>query len=299
MSTLNLHHLRLFRAVARDGTLTGAAQGLNISQSAVSTQIKALEGALGQDLFLRSGRSLILTEAGRIALDHAEEIFRAAEDLSATLKTASAPRQALRIGALATLSRNFQIAFLTPIVGRDDVEVVLRSGSQETLLRGLEALSLDVVLTNLVPARDASSPYLVQRLDEQPVSLIGSPARLPGPEGSIEEVLRTHPLVLPTPETSLRAGFDALADRLGIVPRIAAEADDMAMLRLLAREDAGVAVIPPIVVKDELDAGTLVEFARLDGITEVFCAVTIRRRFPNPLLAEVLGKRAEAGPGAA
>ena len=71
MSTLNLHHLRLFRAVARDGTLTGAARGLNISQSAVSTQIKALEASLGQNLFERAGRALILTEAGRIALAHA------------------------------------------------------------------------------------------------------------------------------------------------------------------------------------------------------------------------------------
>ena len=78
MSTLNLHHLRLFRAVARDGTLTGAARALNISQSAVSTQIKSLEAALGHDLFERRGRNLVLSEAGRIALDHADEVFRAA-----------------------------------------------------------------------------------------------------------------------------------------------------------------------------------------------------------------------------
>jgi len=139
MANINLHHLRLFRAVAQDGTLTGAARSLNISQSAVSTQIRALESALGHDLFERNGRSLLLTEAGRIALDHAEEIFLAADNLSATLRTSGAKRQALRVGALSTLSRNFQLAFLEPIIGRDDVEVVLRSGSQESMLRGLDA----------------------------------------------------------------------------------------------------------------------------------------------------------------
>lgn len=288
MATINLHHLRLFRAVARDGTLTGAAKALNISQSAVSTQIKALETSLGHALFERSGRNLVMTEAGRIALDHAEEIFRAAEDLTATLRTAGTKRKALRIGALATLSRNFQVAFLEPIIGRDDVEVVLRSGSQENLLRGLEALSLDVVLTNLVPARDAASPFLVQRLDAQPVSLVGTPARLVAGATSVADILATHPLVLPTPETSLRAGLDAMIERLGIIPKIAAEADDMAMLRLLARADAGTVAIPPIVVQDELASGRLIEFAQLDEITEVFCAVTMRRKFPNPLLAEVL-----------
>ncbi len=288
MSTLNLHHLRLFRAVARDGTLTGAARALNISQSAVSTQIKSLEAALGNDLFERRGRNLVLSEAGRIALDHADEIFRAAENLTATLKRAEAKRRVLRIGALATLSRNFQIAFLDPLIGRDDVEVVLRSGTQELLLRALEAQSLDIVLTNLIPARDASSPYLVHTLADQPVSLVGSPDRLSGGEVNVASILASEPLVLPTPETSLRAGFDALLERLGIVPRIAAEADDMAMLRLLARADAGVAVIPPIVVQDELEAGRLKEYARLDDVREVFAAITIGRKFPNPLVNEVL-----------
>lgn len=291
MSALNLHHLRLFRAVAREGTLTGAARALNISQSAVSTQIKALEASLGHDLFERSGRNLVLSEAGRIALDHADEIFQAADDLTATLRSVGGKRKGLRIGALATLSRNFQIGFLRPIVGRDDVEIVLRSGTQESLLHGLDALSLDVVLTNLVPARDASSPYLIQRLAEQPVSLVGTPARAATENAQIQDLLSTQQLILPTPESSIRAGFDAMVERLGIVPRIAAEADDMAMMRLLARADAGIAIIPPIVVQDELASGSLVELARLNELTEVFCAVTVQRRFPNNLLAEVLVSR--------
>ena len=293
MAHLNLHHLRLFRAVAREGTLTGAARALNLSQSAVSTQIKALEASLGHDLFERRGRNLEITEAGRIALDHADDIFRTADHLSATLDSAEGQRRVLRIGALATLSRNFQMRFLEPVLGRDDVEVVLRSGTQDSLLRGLEGLSLDVVLTNLSPARDAGSPYLVSRLDDQPISLVGAPNRASATRQAVVDLIRKHPLILPTPETSLRAGFDALIDRHGlarhgIVHGIAAEADDMAMLRLLTRADVGVAVIPPIVVRDELEAGSLVELCRLEDLHEIFWAVTIRRRFPNPLLSEVL-----------
>lgn len=287
MAVLNLHHLRLFRAVARDGTLTGAAAALNLSQSALSTQIKALEAALGHDLFERRGRGLVLTEAGRIALDHAEAIFRTAEDLSATLKQAGTRRRALRVGALSTLSRNFQIGFLAPLIGRGDVEIVLRSGAQADLLRGLESLALDIVLTNLAPARDSASPYLVHALAEQPVSLIGPPPA-PGAPHGLAALLSAEPLILPTPETALRAAFDALASRLGVVPRIAAEADDMAMLRLLTRQGAGLAVLPPIVVQDELATGALVERAALDGITERFLAVTLDRRFPNPLVADLL-----------
>ena len=94
--------------------------------------------------------------------------------------------------------------------------------------------------------------------------------------------------VVPTRETGLRAAFDALAARLLVTPIYAAEVDDMAMIRLLARADAGLAVIPPIVVRDELQSGALVEASRLDGIGETFFAVTRERRFPNPLLRDVL-----------
>jgi LysR family transcriptional regulator, transcriptional activator of nhaA len=297
MARINLHHLRLFQAVATDGTITGAARRLNLSQSALSAQLKALEASLGHDLFERVGRGLVLTEAGRIALDHADTIFQTAEELSATLAEPGLTRRALRVGALATLSRNFQMQFLRPLIGRPDVEVVLSSGSQEELLRGLEGLAFDVVLTNLVPARDAASPWRVHRIDEQPVSLIGrthrlgrqAPAARPGgTQRPLAELLSSHPLVLPAPGTALRVSFDALVDRLGCRPSIAAEVDDMAMLRLLAREDAGLAVIPRIVVQDELASGLLVEVARLPDITETFLAVTRPRRFPNPLLAALL-----------
>jgi LysR family transcriptional activator of nhaA len=183
--------------------------------------------------------------------------------------------------------------FLEPLIGRDDVEVVLRSGTQAQLLRALDATTIDVLLTNMVPARDAASPYLVRRISEQPVSLVGTRSRLALAAQGLRTLLTTAPLILPTPETALRAGFDAMIERMGIVPRIAAEADDMAMLRLLARSNAGIAVIPPIVVQDELAAGLLYELFQLPDITEEFCAVTIARTFPNPLLAEVLGSAAE------
>jgi LysR family transcriptional activator of nhaA len=292
MSALNLHHLRLFRAVAHDGTLTGAARRLNLSASALSSQLKALEAALGQDLFERRGRGLVLTEAGRIALDHADAIFRTADDLSATLRETGGARRALRVGGLATLSRNFQMEFLRPLLGRADVEIILRSGGQTELLRGLEALALDVVLTNLTPPRDAASRYLIHHLAEQPVSLIGTPQRV-GQGLSMATLLASQPLILPTAETAIRGGLDALIARLGVVVNIAGEVDDMAMIRLLARADAGLAVIPPIVVQDELATGRLVEAHRLPGITEVFLAVTLERRFPNPLLGGLLARQQE------
>ena len=287
MAELNYNHLRYFHMVAHEGNLTRAAQQLNVSQSAVSTQIRQLEERLGQPLFERRGRSLVLTEAGRIALDHADAIFATGRELVATLEQSGQQRQALRVGSLATLSRNFQLAFLRPILGRPDVEVILRSGSAAELLNALAALHLDLVLTNQPPPADALTSFIVQRLDEQTVSLIGVPDFCP-PGLSLSERLASTPLVLPTAASGLRMGFDSLIDRLGVKPLIAAEVDDMAMMRLLAREGIGLAVLPPIVVRDELVSGALIETAQLPNLTEAFFGVTVERRFPNPLLAELL-----------
>ncbi|WP_282127588.1 LysR family transcriptional regulator [Roseobacter litoralis] len=291
MSEFNYHHLRYFWAVAHDGNLTRTAERLNLSQSAVSIQIKQLEAQLGHALFERRGRQLILTEAGRIALDHADAIFSAGRELVGTLEEQGRERQAIRIGSLATLSRNFQMEFLRPILDRSDVDIILRSGTSADLLRALEALNLDIVLINQPPARDAVTPFVSHRLSEQPVSLVGTPARLTG-NRSLPELLNTEPVILPIADTGIRIGFDAWTERLGIRPQIAAEVDDMAMMRLLARESVGLAVLPPIVVQDELNSGRLIEVGQLPDIGETFYAVTITRRFPNPILSDLLKSRA-------
>jgi LysR family transcriptional activator of nhaA len=288
MNDLNFHHLRYFHVVAHEGNLTRAAERLNVSQSAVSTQIRLLEERLGQRLFERRGKRLLLTEAGRIALDHADAIFAAGEELVNTLRERPSSRvQVLRIGSLATLSRNFQIGFVRRLLERDDVEIVIRSGALGDLLRQLEAHRLDVVLANIAPPRDTATPWISHVIDEQPVSLIGTVDRI-GENIGFELLLAREPLILPTVESSIRSGVDALLERLRIRPRIVAEVDDMAMIRLLVREGAGLAVVPPIVVRDELLNGRLAEAYRFPDLRETFCAITLPRRFPNPLLVTCL-----------
>ena len=291
MAALNYNHLRYFWAVAHDGNLTRAAGRLNLSQSALSAQIRKLEQQLGHALFERRNRTLELTEAGRIALDHADAVFAAGDELLGTLRQQGRVRAPFRVGALATLSRNFQLSFIRPLLGRPDVELILRSGGSNELMLALEAHQLDVVLTNHPLRRDALTPVVAHRLSDQAVSLVGLPAMADvGTDLSI--LLTRHPIVLPSVQSSVRLDFDALANRLGVSPQIAAEVDDMAMMRLLVREGAGLGVLPPIVVRDELAAGILAELAQLPQIREQFFAVTAARRFPNPFLGPLLGAQA-------
>ncbi|MFL1462191.1 LysR family transcriptional regulator [Roseococcus sp. DSY-14] len=298
MPSLNYHHLRHFWTIAREGGLTRAAAVLHVAPSALSAALRALEAELGQPLFERRSRRMELTEAGRIALDHAETIFRTGGELLDVLRgQGTAQRRILRVGAVATLSRNFVLGVLRPFAGRGDVELALRSGTLREMLALLDALALDLVLTN-APVAEAGRTNTL--LAEQPLALVGRPGkRLRLPHG-----LAGVPLLLPGPDSAVRQGFELWLDQAGVRPRVVAEVDDMALLRLLAREGHGIALVPPIVVQDELRAGLLAERAKVPGLREGFYAVTPRRRFPNPLVAEMLGggiaaKDAPAAPSSA
>ena len=288
MADLNYHHLKLFRAIAREGGLTRAAGRLNLSQSALSTQLQKLEVALGHPLFLRLGKRLELTEAGRIALDYADKAFDAGEELVRTLEgQPRRERQALRVGALTTLSRNFQLEFLRPLLDRDDVELVVRSGTMRELLAGLTAHTLDIVLTNSAVRRDAALDLHSHLIETQPVSLV-SRADVAPDTPVFPDWLRTMPLILPSLDSDIRVAFDRVMALAGVRPVILAEVDDMAMLRLLARESAALALVPPIVVQDELRSGILTEQHRFEDVFESFYAVVQERRFPHPLVRELL-----------
>ena len=285
---LNYHHLRYFRVIARELNLTRAATTLNLSAPALSVQLKQLEESLGHALFVRERGGLTLTEAGRLALDYADTIGRAGEELVDVMQHRNrGGRQVLRVGAVATLSRNFQLEFLRPVLHRGEVEVVIRSGAQRELLVALHAHEVDLVLSNQPARRDAERPWHSHLLAEQAVSLVGVPAwrakklRFPAD-------FRDVPVILPSMESNTRAAFDRLTAGAGARPRVMAEVDDMAMLRLLAREGEGLALVPPVVVRDEIESGVLVETHRIPQILETFYAITPSRRFPNPLVAELV-----------
>ena len=288
MAVLNYHHLRYFWMIANENNLTRAAERLHVSQSALSIQLRQLEDALGQKLFEREGKRLVLTEAGCIALDYANAIFRTGDELISLMHNRPAGnRQLVRVGAVSTLSRNFQMELIRPLLGRTDIELVLHSGSLRELLGQLGAHTIDLVLSNRSVPPDAHASWHCHLLDEQPVSLIGKPvedrAVLRFPED-----LQGAPLLLPSIESEIRAAFDFLLEHHGVRPLVIAEVDDMAMLRLLARNSGHLTLVPPVVVKDELRQGILVERHRISEIRERFYAITPTRRFPNAIVRELL-----------
>lgn len=288
MLSLNFHHLRIFWVITQSGGLTAAARRLNVSPSTLSTQLKELELRMGSPLFVRENKKLMLTETGRVVRDHCEVIFKTASELTRALGRNSTRRTlSIRIGSLATLSRNFQLAFIQPLLGRNDVEIELRSASLPDLLSGLRDHTIDIVLSNLPAPHAAETGWHSTLVHQQAVSLVGRPEEGRG-RVKFPDVLRQMPVMLPSAQSNIRVTFDLLMAQHQIEPNIIAEVDDMSMLRLLAGSRPALTLVPPVVVRHELSAGDLVERCRIPDLQERFYAITRERRFPNPLVHELL-----------
>lgn len=290
MRQLNFHHLYYFWRVAKEGHLTRTAQQLHVSQSALSSQIRQLQDRLGHELFSREGRSLVLTEMGHIVLEYAESIFSMSNELLALTESGDLQRlERLRIGSVATLSRNFQENFLRPVIGESKVKLVMRSASLEELLEMLRVHKLDLILSNRAVAADTSTPWRCQQIAEQCVCIVGPPGKQAN-SFRFPQDLQESLVLLPGPSSDIRSQFDMLCAEHGIEIAPYAEVDDMAMLRLLARDSGGLTVVPEVVVQDELRSGKLEKYFVLKNMAERFYAITAKRHFELVALKNLLEK---------
>jgi LysR family transcriptional activator of nhaA len=283
MSRLNYHHLNYFWQVAKVGNLTKTAEILHLSQSALSSQIKQLEEHIGNQLFTRENRKLILTDVGKTTFSYAESIFKLGNELENILNHGvKTEHQTLRIGMLSTMSRNFVETFITPVMNNPEVKLVIAARGQANLLNELSNHELDLILTNIEVRGSTKQSWQCQLLTKQPICVIGQPGL--ALSQNFNQAYQNVDWILPLTNTPIRAAFDGLCAQYQFQPNIIGEADDMAMLRLLTRDTKAVAVMPSVVVKDEIAAGKLTVYATLPNIFENFYVVTVQKQMSNTLV---------------
>lgn len=293
MAKINYHHLYYFWRVALSGSITRTADECHVSQSALSQQIKQLEHNMDAQLFDRVGRQLLLTDVGRKVLKYADDIFTTGDELQSFLQRGEiAAQRHIHIGVLTTLSRNFTESFITPLLSEHNVSFTLSTRGMTNLLNGLSSHELDLVLTNRsVTQQNDDAIWQNHLVSRQSVSIIGATEQKTAKR--FPQDYENVKWVLPTGITEIRSAFDAYCSRVGYQPDVVAEADDMAMLRLLVRDTGAYTALPPVVVKDEIASGRLTEQAVLPNVYENFYAITIQRRFMSELVTNLIQKNTE------
>jgi LysR family transcriptional activator of nhaA len=258
MDWLNYHHLLYFWAVAREGSISAACQKLHLAQPTISGQLKKLEEAVGQKLYDRVGRGLVLTDAGRTVFRYADEIFSIGEELKEALKGRPTERPLhLTVGVPDSLPKMIAYRLIEPAFRLDEkVHVECREGKLQELLGELATHSVDVY----------AAPELAKRL---------SAAKFP-------QCLNGNPMLLPCGSSTLRRTIDHWIYKNELRPEVVGDFEDTALMKVFAQ--AGHGVIPaPSVVKEEICYQYGLEVVgRVPELIERFYAITVERRIKHP-----------------
>src|SRR5688500_11129905 len=253
MEWLNYHHLLYFWTVAREGGVSKAADKLRLSQPTISAQVRLLEHSLGERLFERKGRSLVLTDVGRLVFRYADEIFGIGRELMDTLRgrPPGRPRQ-LTVGVANAVPKLIVYRLLRPAAqGAEPVHLVCREDNAEQLVAALAVHALDVVIAD-TPAPPHLRVKVFTHLLGESATTFFAPARLAARlRRRFPASLHDAPILLPTANTAVRRDLDAWFERQDLRPRIVGEFEDSALMKVFGH-GAGVAFPAPAAIERDV-----------------------------------------------
>jgi len=289
MEWLNYHHLLYFYTVAREGSVKRAAEVLRLAQPTLSGQIRKLEEVLGEKLFHRRGRGLELSPAGKIVYEYAGDIFSLGDELLNVLRGQATSRPSrLVVGISDTVPKLISYKLLEPILRSDEpVQLVLREGKTEALLADLALQSFDLVLTDAPIGAHVRVRAFSHLLAECGVTFFASPDLVERHRAGFPGSLDEAPMLLPTENTMLRRSLDQWFDEIGVRPRIVAEIEDSALLKILGHHGTGIFPAPEIMGPQIRTQHHVRSVGFTAAVQERFYAITVERRIRNPLVAEI------------
>lgn len=289
MEWLNYHHLRYFWAVVRDGGVTRASEKLNVSQPTVSAQLRELEEALGEPLFERRGRTLELTEMGRVVHRYADEIFAIGQELVDTVRKRPTGRPSrLAVGVADAVPKLIAHRLLAPaLAGPEAVVLSCFEDRSERLLSELATHGLDVVIADAPVPPSVRVKAFTHLLGECGVAVFATPQRAAELSPAFPGSLDGAPFLLPTQHSSLRRGLDAFFEREGLRPRVMGEFEDLALLKTFGQTGLGVFAAPVAISREVERQYSVQRIGDLPGVRERYYAITVERRLRHPAVLRI------------
>jgi LysR family transcriptional regulator, transcriptional activator of nhaA len=289
MEWLNYHHLRYFWTVAREGSLVAAGKVLRLSHPTLSAQIHALENQLGEKLFVRVGRRLALTEMGRVVYRYAEEIFNLGREMVDTVKgRASGQPMRLDVGIANVVPKLVVRRILQPALTLPEpVRLVCHEAAYEKLLADLALHTLDIVISDAPVPPGSSVRAFNHLLGETGVSFFGTKSLVTSYRRGFPKSLHGAPVLLPLESMTLRRSLNQWFDRHDINPRIVAEFEDTALLKVFGADGVGLFPAPTVMETDVCRQYSVQVLGRVPEVQERFYAISAERKLKNPAIVAI------------
>ncbi len=285
----NFRHLYYFWVVAKEGSITRAAERLGLAVQTVSTQLALLEQSVGKSLFLQQGRRLALTEAGRLAMSYADQIFLLGEQMQEALDESDSARQRLTVGISDSLPKLTAFRLLEATLHLPTpVRLVCYEDQFEALLGELALHKLDVVLTDR-PARSGTTLRVFShQMFESATAVVGAPALAAAYAQGFPENLNGAPFLLPTRNNALRGKIDEWFELHNVRPDVVGEFEDNALLTTFGRRALGLFFAPSALGADLAEQFGVVEVGPVPQVREQFYAISNERKIKHPAVEAIL-----------
>lgn len=289
-TNINFRHLHYFWVVAKEGSVTRAAERLDLAVQTVSAQLGLLEQAVGKSLFMPQGRRLVLTEAGRIALRYADQIFLLGEQLQDALADSEIEHtMRLVVGISDSLPKLIATRLLEAALALPErVKLVCYEDQFESLLGELSLHKLDVVLTDRPVPPGTPMRIFSHLLGETEIALYGVPALAEKYRANFPESLNGAPFLLPTRNNAIRGRIDHWLESHDLHPDVIGEFDDNALLHTFGRNGLGLFPAPSVLAKDVEEQFDAIAVGAMPQVREQFYAISNERKIKHPAVEAIL-----------
>jgi LysR family transcriptional activator of nhaA len=287
---MNFKHLYYFWRVAKAGGVARASEQLHLTPQTISGQIGLLEDDLGMPLFAKRGRNLELTEAGRLAFGHAEDIFKLGAELEESLRIYPAGGRPVefRLGVADAVPKTIAYRLIEPATRLSTpVRIVCREWKLDSLLAELAAHRLDLVIAGAPIPPSVYVRAFNHRLGESGVSFFASARLFKSLKGKFPACLAGAPMLVPGVDVAERSRLDRWCEANKLRPHVVGEFDDSALMKTFGQHGAGI-FIGPTVLESEIESQYRVKtLGRTQEIVEEFYAISVERRITHPCVVAI------------
>lgn len=299
---INFRHLYYFWVVANEGGITRAAERLGLAVQTVSSQLTLLEQSLGKTLFAQQGRRLVPTEAGRLALGYADQIFLLGEQMQEALNEFDSGRTRLTVGISDSLPKLSAYRMLEAVTRMDrPVRIVCYEDQFEALLADLALHKLDVVLTDREVRAGATLKVFSHQLFDSEMVVVGTPALAQdygGAGDGFPQNLNGAPFLLPARNNALRGKIDEWFVQHHVRPDVVGEFEDNALLNTFGRRGLGLFFAPAALADDVAEQFGAVRVGSVPSVREQFYMISSDRKIMHPAVEAILAASEKTGAAA-
>jgi LysR family transcriptional activator of nhaA len=286
---INYKHLHYFWAVAKQGGVARASEHLHLTPQTISGQISLLEDSLGEALFSKVGRNLELTDAGRLVLSYAEEIFSLGGELEDTVRNLPSGRpMVFRVGVADVVPKTIAYRLLAPAMRLPGaMRIVCKENSLDSLLAELALHRIDMVLADSPIPSGLDIRGYSHSLGECGISFLATPELASDLRGEFPQSLNGAPLLMPSDVNQVQRRLLYWLDSQHIHPRIVGEFDDSALVKAFGQAGAGIFVTPTAIAMENMKQYEVEVIGSTESVHEHFYAISVERKISHPAVAEI------------